>query len=218
MRLLDDLRAEHVLIERVVGALRTFVARRVVDPSAPNAEGDAFIRFFRLYAHRFHHAREEDVLLRVLVERTEAPAERGPVRIIRDDHRAMTGMVDEMASLIAKALSDVEARRLVDVATRFGTALLRHIDAENSVLFPESEARLRRCVVLDLPDRGPDAEEAAARDEGERLCERYTPSEFPDLLRGDGCVSCPAYGDRCDGVEQEWSHELEWEDMRDRIG
>jgi hemerythrin-like domain-containing protein len=216
MQLLDSLRGEHVLIERAVGALHTYASRRA-SGLASAEDGAAFLRFFRLYAGRFHHAREEQVLFPALVERTEAPADRGPLLVLLQAHHAMGRMLDELEPLLQRAdLSAGEAERLLALARRYGGALLHHIDAENSVLFTESETRFRRAGIADLPARGPDAEESAARDEGERLCAVHPPSEIPDLLRGDGCTACDAYGAGCDGVEREWWSEHEWEDFFER--
>jgi hemerythrin-like domain-containing protein len=202
MGLLDDLRSEHVLIERMLGCLRTFAAQGGGDAD----DCAAFLRFFRLYAGRFHHAREEDVLFPALVA-AEVPSDRGPLKVLLDAHRAMAGMLDAMDAGITLELVD-----------RYGRALLHHIDAENSVLFPESEIRLRSRGGAQLTSREPDLEESAALGDGERLLQRYAPSEFPGIFRGDGCVACAAYGDTCDGVEREWWSELEWEDALERMG
>ena len=67
MRLIAELRAEHELIDAAVGGLRTYVERRVAG-AAGVEDGARFVRFFRVYAAGFHHAREEDVLFRALVE------------------------------------------------------------------------------------------------------------------------------------------------------
>ena len=200
MRLLDELRGEHLLIEQVIGSLRTFAG----PPGRDAGDAAAYLRFFRLFAGRFHHAREEEVLFPALVA-TEVPGDRGPLKVMLDAHRAMAQMLDAMDAGITPEL-----------AGRYGRALLHHIDAENSVLFPESEVRFRGRP--ELPSRLPDGEEIAAREEGERLVQRYPPSEFPDLFRGDGCVACAAYGEGCDGIEREWWSELEWEDARERMG
>jgi hemerythrin-like domain-containing protein len=200
MKLLDELRSEHVLIEKVVGALRSFAA----GGAGSATDAAAFLRFFRLYAGRFHHAREEEVLFPALVA-TEVPGDRGPLKVLLDAHQAMAQQLDAM-----------DAGVTLERAERYGRALLHHIDAENSVLFPESEIRLRGGA--ELPSRVPDEAEEAARREGERLAARYPPSDFPGIFRGDGCVACAAYGETCDGIEREWWSELEWEDARERMG
>lgn len=202
MRLLDQLREEHAFIERMVGSLRTFAAAGATDPD----DAAAYLRFFRLYAGRFHHAREEEVLFPALVA-TEVPADRGPLKILLDAHHTMARMLDAM-----------DGGTTLERAERYGSALLHHIDAENSVLFPESEIRLRSAGGAELPSREPDAEEAAARDEGEQLIGKYPPSDIPGIFRGDGCVACAAYGEGCDGIEREWWSELEWEDALERMG
>src|SRR4051794_28334604 len=119
MKLLDELRAEHVLIEKTVGSLRTFAATETRDLG----DGAAYLRFFRLFAGRFHHAREEEVLFPALVA-TEVPADRGPLKVLLDAHHAM-----------AEMLAAMDAGITPEGAGRYGRALLHHIDAENSVLF-----------------------------------------------------------------------------------
>ena len=208
MHLLDELRSEHDLIERAVGSLQAFAA----SPVRSAADGEAYLRFFRLYAGRFHHAREEDTLFPALVRETDAPADRGPLKVLLDAHHAMAHILEKMAPPLEQG-GDLEG-----LAARYGAALLHHIDAENSVLFPESETRLRRAGINELPDRLPDADEDAARAALEELLAKYPPREIPGLIRGEGCVSCEAWGEGCDGVEREWWTELEWEDVFHRIG
>ncbi|MBK6688447.1 MAG: hemerythrin domain-containing protein [Deltaproteobacteria bacterium] len=211
MRFIEDLRAEHVLIERVVGSLQTWAGARVRG-EADASDGPAFLRFFRLYAGRYHHAREEQLLFPALIEHGEVPADRGPIPALLHDHRAMAELLDALAL----ALDDPEV--LARHADAYGRALLHHVDAENGVLFPECEARLGRSGAPDLPDRKPDPEEAAAQEEGARLAERHPPTEPPDMIRGESCTTCPAFGVRCEGVELEWWSDHEWDDFNDRVG
>ena len=196
------------MIERAVGSLQAFAAA----PGRSAAEGEAYLRFFRLYAGRFHHAREEDSLFPALVRDTGAPGDRGPLKVLLEAHHAMAHLLDLMNPLLSRG-GDIR-----DLAARYGKALLHHIDAENSVLFPEAEIGLRRAGVLELSDRPPDNEEAAAREDLEDLLAKYPPLEIPDLIRGEGCVPCEAYGEGCDGIEREWWTEMEWEDVHHRIG
>jgi hemerythrin-like domain-containing protein len=210
MRLLDELRAEHTLIRQVVGSLWTFVAARAGGGAAAD-DGAGYLRFFRRFAGRYHHAREEDTLFPALVSAAEVPADRGPLRALRADHEALGALLGELAPLLERPILDAAAAaRLQALAHDYGEGLLHHIAAENSVLFPESAARLGRAGVAELTGRPPTTEEAAARGEGEALVARHPPGPG-DLERGDGCVACPSYGVRCDGIEREWWSELEWE-------
>lgn len=214
MQLLDSLRREHDLIEEVALSLLTYAK----SAAAPEEDGPAYLRFFDLYVGRFHHGREEDVLFPALAEATEAPADRGPIPVLLRDHEVMAGVRKELAHLLSIAPGRRDAARLGVVADRFVRALLLHIDAENGVLYPESEARFRRASVLDLPDRAPDAEEEAAAREAAALITRHRPARLPDLIRGGSCAACPFFGAECEGVERAWSSDLEWDDMIDRVG
>ena len=209
MKLLDELRAEHELIESVVGSMATFAeAHRRGEVHRDALDG--YLRFFDLFAGHFHHGREERVLFAALVRETEVPADRGPIAVMLAEHQAMATLLDA----IVKASN---AEKIAETIARYGTMLLHHIDAENSVLFPESEDRFRRTSVLELESRAPDDAELASRDEAKRLIALYPPSLIPGVDRGDGCVACSAYGVTCDGVEREWLTSLEWEDAIDRL-
>jgi hemerythrin-like domain-containing protein len=217
MQLIDDLRAEHDLIERVVGSFRTFVDRRLAGEGDPS-DGPRFLTFFRVFAGRFHHAREEDVLFVALEREAELPAGRGPIAVMCKDHRRLAGLLDAMEPLVAADLSEAPARTtLAALAVEYSRSLWHHIDAENSVLLPESEERLRRHGIRELPSREMTEEEREARAIGEALVAGYPPRDDPAIIRGDGCVFCLAFGESCRGLEHEWWNESEWEEFEDHL-
>ncbi len=218
MRLIEELRAEHLLIERVLGALRTFAGCRARGEATP-ADGMGFVRFFRLYAGSFHHAREEDTLFPALRKRLELPETSGPTFSLTDQHRRMEGTLGELAPLLAGEIrTKEEGDELVRLVTLYAHSLLAHIDAENSVLLPEGEERLRHAGVHNLDGRPPTSAETEARREGEKLATLYPPSEDPGAIRGEGCAICPSYGTTCGGLEREWWSEDEWEAFESREG
>lgn len=217
MKLIETLQREHILIETVLGSMRTW-ADRVAAGVAPVAEGKQFMAFFRVYAGAFHHEREEVVLFPSLVRDAGLPADRGPIAVIVDDHHRMAAILDELEAVLARdASAEGDRARLAELATRYSHELWVHIDAENSVLLPESEERLRQNGVRELPCREPDERERAAARTGKELVAVYPPME-PDITRGDGCMMCPAYGPRCGGVEREWWNDNEWDEFADHIG
>ena len=217
MLFLDELRAEHELIDRVAGALRSFAAARARGEGDP-ADGAAFRRFFRLWAGAWHHAREEETLFPALAAKAELSLETGPLAAFVEQHHAMAKVLDAIDPLLDRApLPEEEGRRLVALVADYTRELGRHIDAENSVLIPESEVRLKQANVLELEGRVPTGEELAARDEGRLLAERW-PFVPGDGVRGEGCVVCPSYGTTCRGVEAEWWNESEWEEFSDHLG
>jgi hemerythrin-like domain-containing protein len=218
VRLLEELRAEHELIDRVAGSLRTFAAARARGEGAP-VDGAAFRRFFRLWAGAWHHAREEETLFPALAERAELSRAHGPIAAFVEQHYEMAKLLDRLDPLLdLEPLGADEARRLVELATAYTRELGRHIDAENSVLLPESEVRLRQANVLELTGRAATGEELAARAEGERLAAAWVFTDDAGGVRGEGCVVCPSYGTTCRGVEAEWWNESEWEEFSDHLG
>jgi hemerythrin-like domain-containing protein len=216
MLLLDDLRAEHDLIDAVAGSFRTFVSR--LDDDGGVEDFARFLEFFRLYAGAFHHACEEHALFPALVERAHLPGDRGPLAVLTGDHRRLSEQLDQIERLLEGGLIHQHDRRAaIRLATDYTRALEHHIDAENSVLFPESEARLRKQGVLELQGRQPTVEETAAKRIGEELLLRHPPSPDATTIRGDGCVLCPAMGEGCAGLEVEWWNEWEWEEFEDHL-
>jgi hemerythrin-like domain-containing protein len=218
VRLLGELRAEHELIDRVAGSLRTFAAARAGGEGGP-ADGASFRRFFRLWAGAWHHAREEEVLFPALAAKAELSPAHGPIAAFVEQHREMSKILDVLDPLLDRAaLTAEEGTRLVDLATAYTRELGRHIDAENSVLLPESEIRLRQANVLELEGRAPTGDELAARAEGERLASVWPFSADGGGVRGEGCVVCPSFGTTCRGVEAEWWNDSEWDEFSDHLG
>ena len=122
----------------------------------------------------------------------------------------MAAVLTGMEETLEGDLDDDARGRFRELAYAYSGQLLHHIDAENSVLLPESEARLMRAGVRELDVREATAEEQAAERSGRELVERYPPGEDPEIVRGEGCIMCTSYGDRCEGLEREWWNEYEW--------
>ncbi|HET8748591.1 MAG TPA: hemerythrin domain-containing protein [Ramlibacter sp.] len=213
MKLIDTFQDEHVLIDRVLGSLRTYVDGLVGGTADPE-DGRRFAAFFTEFAGRFHHEREEQVFFHALVTEADLPGDRGPVHAVLREHAEMEEWLREMTPLLhQRPQSPDDGDRLRSLAIRYSHALWRHIDAENSVLYPEGTERLGRCGIQELPDRPMRPSEAAARQEGAGLLARYRPLEDASLTRGDGCFMCRAHGETCDGLEAEWWTDLEWQEF-----
>ncbi len=216
MKLIDTLQEEHVLIDQVLGSLRTYVDELAAGTADPE-DGKRFAAFFTEFAGHFHHDREENVLFDALVKEAQLPGDRGPVHAITHEHAQMEEWLREMTPLLIRTPQSEDDRvRLRAMAVRYSHALWRHIDAESSVLYPEGAERLRRYGIRELPDRPMSETEAAARDNAGTLPLRYPPLEDDVLVRGDGCFMCRAYGETCNGLEAEWWTEIEWDEFYDR--
>ncbi len=222
MKLLETFEEEHRLIDQVIGAFRTWADQAAAEADREGgfdpADGRRFLRFFTDFVVDYHDHREEQILFETLVTEADLPRERGPVHALVTEHAEMQQWLEEMASILAvEQPSAKDLARLQPLVVRFSQTLWLHIDAENSVLYPESARRLRQNAVRELPDDRPmtDTETAACAD-GAALIERYPPTEDDILVRGEGCFMCRAYGVTCEGLEAEWWSELEWDDFFDR--
>ena len=204
MRLFDEFKAEHLLVDRVAGSLIRFAEMTAGGESSEEDVAD-FVEFFRVFVAGYHHEREEQTLFPVLVERAEVPADKGPLPSIEADHRAAAILVDELEE------AGGNQERLAGAARRLAHHLWEHVDKEDSVLFPESSERLRRNGVTRLEGRESTAEEEAARGLGEQLTVRFPPLDDPEVVRGDGCIACSAFGETCGGIETEWWNTWEHE-------
>lgn len=217
MRLVDELRQEHALIETVLGSLLGFASLHAAGQTR-DGDGSAFVAFLRRYAGDWHHGREERVLFEALVGEAGLPRERGPLPALVGQHHHLAGLLDQLAPLLERPVAAGEAARLLELATAYARGLWQHIDAENSVLLPEAQERLRRVGMLELPCPEAGADERAAEAEGRRLVAAYPPARDPGALRGEGCVVCPSFGSPCEGVEREWWNEWEWDEFADKLG
>jgi len=216
MRILERLRHEHRLIERVAGSLVAFAdAAGAVERPAETL--GAFCDFFSGYADARHHAMEEDILLRALRD-VELPEE-GPIAVIRAEHAQNRAAIGALRAMAREGRLD--APGLTETARHYCARLWEHIDKEDSVLFPECETRLR--LEGARLDRELDAHDARHGDGaalaalGASLVERFAPrATLPGVFRGEGCAVCRHFGDGCQGVEHAWWSELEWESFRAR--
>ena len=131
---------EHRMILRVIALL---------EKNAPKtAEGNYLnwqfyldgIDFIRQYADRFHHAKEEDVLFKALVD-NGMPKEHSPVAAMLMEHDQGRSFVHAMEAAVREAQAGrTDSYKIIaDNALAYATLLRDHIDKEDTVLYPLSE-------------------------------------------------------------------------------
>lgn len=196
MELLQRFGEEHELIDELAGALF-----RWVETAGTAEDAASFARVLSIYCSGFHHQREDEILAPALVREAEVPPDRGPLMIIRQEHRALESLTKELA---------LTADR--DTARSLARLLWEHIDKEDSVLFPDAGERLGRAGIPELDDRTMTREEHAALELARALIKHYPPLDDPDHVRGSGCIACSAFAETCRGIEAEWWNQWEWED------
>lgn len=136
----EVLRQEHEAILQMLDAMDA-ASERLVDGRAPAPEAlEDLCEFFRTFADRCHHAKEEGVLFPAL-EARGIPRQGGPVGVMLLEHdlgrRHVAALREAAAAHRAGKLAAVELWR--SAAADYGALLRDHIDKENEVLFPMAE-------------------------------------------------------------------------------
>ena len=126
------------------------------------------IDFIRQYADRFHHAKEEDVLFKALID-NGMPKDNSPVAAMLMEHDQGRSFVRAMES----ALNEAQAGRsdacqaIADNALGYAALLRDHISKEDDILYPLAERVL------------PEAMRAGIL-QGYQAAEAQVPAEFGD--------------------------------------
>lgn len=128
--------AEHDLIERVLLLLEKGVALIEAGRPLPEEFPAWATGFFREFADRCHHAKEEDVFFPILKERG-IPEEGGPIGVMLHEHVLGRDLLGRMRA--AATSEPFEARAFAAAAAHYLPLLRQHIFKENNILFRMAE-------------------------------------------------------------------------------
>jgi len=137
------LRDEHKAILRMLDvaeeAARRMQQKKKVAPEILSG----LLEFFRIFADRCHHGKEEDCLF-PLLEKKGLPRDGGPVGVMLHEHdegRNLIRMMAEAAEAIAGGETDSDLK-WADAAIGYASLLRDHIAKENDILFVMAEQLL----------------------------------------------------------------------------
>ena len=141
----EILEDEHRLIIRVVNALSIFAQSMEEGWDVEEETFNELIEFMRIFAEKWHHAKEEDVLFPLLIARG-VPATGCPLAHLTMEHKKANNFVaDIVKSLEAYRKGDVDARNAVIQGLRNLSAYyINHIWNEDNMLFPMANRFLRK--------------------------------------------------------------------------
>jgi hemerythrin-like domain-containing protein len=144
---------EHRVIEGVLGALESLADSAAREEKVDREIVAEFARFFREFADRCHHGKEEKQLFVVLADVGLSP-EQGPIAVMMAEHEEGREHVRALAALGAGdgPLSRKERDDLIIHASGFAVMLRDHIHKEDTVLFPMAESRLGAQALADLAE------------------------------------------------------------------
>lgn len=137
MRITEILSEEHRVIEQVLECLEQMAAQADASGRLDGVAARQALDFFRNFADRCHHGKEEDELFPRMESRGVAH-ESGPIGRMLYEHDHCR----ELLQAIADAIPGAEAgqapllNRFVDQARRYVAWLRDHIAKEDNVLFP----------------------------------------------------------------------------------
>ena len=136
----EILRNEHDAILRMLDAteevVRRLSRREQVDPQILSQ----LLEFFRLFADRCHHGKEEDLLF-PLLEKKGMPRGGGPIGVMLAEHdmgRWFVGQMAEASAAYTAGNMDAGARWAA-AALQYAELLREHIAKENQILFVMAE-------------------------------------------------------------------------------
>jgi hemerythrin-like domain-containing protein len=136
----EILRHEHEAILKMISATEE-VARRLEcgERVRPEILGN-LLEFFRLFADRCHHGKEEDLLF-PLLESKGLPRQGGPIGVMLQEHDEGRGFIKQMveAAEAYKTAPESAGPRWAEPAKNYSALLRAHIDKENNILFRMAE-------------------------------------------------------------------------------
>jgi hemerythrin-like domain-containing protein len=143
MQPIEILMEEHRVIEQVLNCLERMADRCDAGASLDIESASSAIDFFRIFADRCHHGKEEDLLF-PLMEQKGFSREHGPTGVMLNEHelgrRHVRGMADALKEL---SLGDLAGKILfVEHARAFIQLLRQHIGKEDHCLFPMANQAL----------------------------------------------------------------------------
>jgi len=171
MRPTEVLANEHRVIELVLDCLDAMAARSEREGSLDETSARQAIDFFRSFADRCHHGKEENQLFPLMELRGFDP-NAGPTAVMRHEHVQGRGYIAEMERAVPGAASGEEAAHAqwLRAARGYSAMLREHIKKEDHCLFPMAEHGLSPADQEELARRF----ERVERDEiGPGVHERY---------------------------------------------
>ncbi len=191
---------EHELIVGVLASLRAMAETLATGGSAPRQDVADFGRFFRDFADKCHHGKEEDRLFAKMVE-AGFPQDSGPIAVMLAEHDAGRQEVRGLINIGRGTgpLTEADRASVIDGATQFVPLLFAHIQKENNILYPmaqnsipaeELERLDQSCEAFDEEIRG-QLDVGALKELAATLMRRY-PADPAHLAVYGNCGACHA--------------------------
>jgi len=136
----DILKHEHQIILLVLDAAEQEVRQIQSTGKVRTEKVDKMLDFFRNFADRCHHAKEEDLLFVKMQERG-IPVAGGPIAVMLHEHNEGRQRVKAVAEALPRAASgDASAiASVTDNLSAYVQLLRAHIGKEDNILYPMAD-------------------------------------------------------------------------------
>ncbi len=181
MRPTETLMHEHKIILMVLDAAEREAQRMRETGTVRTERLEQMVDFFRNFADRCHHAKEEKLLF-VRMEERGMSREAGPIGVMLYEHDIGRGHVRAIAELLPQVANNPAAQREIQQHLEDYIQLLRdHIYKEDNILYPMADQLLSP---EDQEALGEAFERVEREEIGEGVHERYV--ELAHVLAGGG--------------------------------
>ncbi|HET6464005.1 MAG TPA: hemerythrin domain-containing protein [Nitrospiria bacterium] len=150
----EQLKREHEAIETMLKVLDAVCGRIKAGKTVDPAHLVQIVDFFRGFADRCHHGKEEEIFFPAL-EMAGIPREGGPIGVMLGEHDRMRGLMHGLAEVVDRyrAGEGQAGQGVVLYASDYAATLRRHIEKENQVLFKMAEMHLSPEEERELAER-----------------------------------------------------------------
>ncbi len=135
---------EHDLIVQVLASLQDWTEQHRAGGVPIRQDLADFGRFFRDFADKCHHGKEEDRLFVKMVE-SGFPQDAGPIAVMLAEHDEGRAEVRGLLKIGAGTgpVTEAEKASAVEYASRLVPLLYAHIQKENNILYPMAQQAIR---------------------------------------------------------------------------
>ena len=136
----ETMMQEHELIVEVLASLQAMADKLGAGEEVPRQDIADFGRFFRDFADKCHHGKEEDRLFVKMME-VGFPRDNGPLAVMFSEHDAGRKEVRGLIAIGSGSgpLSSSERAKVLNSVGEFVPLLYAHIQKENNILYPMAQ-------------------------------------------------------------------------------
>lgn len=137
MEPIEELKNEHRGVETMLRIIEAVSKRSADGHEIDKRDFDAILEFLAVFVDRCHHGKEEEFLFPAL-ESSGVPRDHGPIGVLLQEHEQGRQLVGQLRDAAEKVISGDKAagRTIEKTALEYVGLLGRHIEKEESVLFP----------------------------------------------------------------------------------